>query len=119
MGRGRWRRGRRWTASGREATVSGRRLPVAAFDLLGELGELPELFAPVLGSELAVGEDVLDSEPAVGADAVVGKFAAIEQAYEERPRDAEDVCGLVRRQLSVMRDQRDSQPLRHVAYDRP
>ena len=52
------------------------------------------------------------------ADAVVGDVAAVEQLDQERPRHVEDVGGLLGRQLPVVRDQGDREPLRHVTHDR-
>jgi len=56
------------------------------------LGEpAAQLLAAPVGAQLAVAEHVFDAEAAVGADATVGDLAAVEQAHQEWPRDAEDV----------------------------
>src|SRR5215211_1624284 len=93
-------------------------LAVAALDLLRELGQLAQLLAPLLGAEFAISKNVFDVEASVRPDAVMGNVASIEQLDQEGSRHTEDVAGLLRRQLLVVRDQGDSQPLGHVTNDR-
>ena len=53
--------------------LGGSSLAIAAGDLLGELGQLPELAPTLDRPALEVGEHVLDQQSPMGSDPVVGK----------------------------------------------
>ena len=94
-------------------------LPIAARQLLGKTRNVIERCLALGITTIPIGEDIIDPDSTMSADAVKRKIATFEQLDEMRPRDVQDVGRLLAGEFLVVRDERDRLTVRHGFDDDP
>jgi hypothetical protein len=92
-------------------------LAVAALEFFGVACQLVELASALGRTKVAVGQDVASSKAAMRSDHVVRELTRVDQLDDVRPRDPEEVSGLLRGEQAFVIDDGDLSASGHSVQD--